>query len=564
MQAKFQDLIVRLSQMRVMPAAVAAATCPQSPQQIIAKLLDMGVPSDALTQALADVFSYPVYDKGRHGEFECACKRGRWGYTGGILFVACPFDSSLQPAVLLPADAYRNFTGFGLLPVSGEREDADADGYDRAQAEKIIRRWLERAIAQGATDLHIAPLTAKYIRVRTRVDGQLQTLDEIPVSGEETSYRFVSNMLLKMMNCATGSFIRPVDGRFEYQARGRCVEVRVAMRPVSIQGTPSQAFYLRLLGARGDAGLKSFSELGFSTRAQAVFTDIRRLSQGLVLITGPTGSGKSTTLYANLARIVNDDPWRSVQTLEDPVEFDIRGIDQTQINEDIGMGFHDGLKALMRSDVDVILVGEIRDPETARLAMRASLTGHLVFATVHARDALSVVERMLDLGVNAKALALVLSAVFAQRLVRKVCRACSSEVVFSECGESGRYADLFSPEDKLRTACAQGCAVCDRGYRDRRVVVECIRVSRCLAQAIAVGESVAVLEKIIAREGEETLWHNAASLVRRGETTLAECEKHLSLRWNRNQSETGADDLLNETTQLAPKPAVQPAINNHV
>ena len=163
------------------------------------------------------------------------------------------------------------------------------------------------------------------------------------------------------------------------------------MRPVNVQGTASQAFYLRLLGVHGMDGLKSFDDLGFSEHAQEVFADVRRLSQGLVLITGPTGSGKSTTLYANLARIVSDDPWRSVQTLEDPVEIDLRGVDQTQINDSAGMGFQDGLKALMRSDVDVILVGEIRDPETAKLAVRASLTGHLVFATVHARDALSAV-----------------------------------------------------------------------------------------------------------------------------------------------------------------------------
>ncbi len=528
MQAKFQELVANLSRMREMPAAVAAVTCPPSPQQTISKLLDMDVPPGALTQALAEVFDYPVYHKERHGEFAHACERGRWGYAGGILFVACPFDSGLQPAVLLPNRAYQDFSGFGLLPVSGEQGDVDADSYDRAQAEKVIRRWLGRAVAQGATDLHITPLTAKYVRVRVRVDGQLQTFDEIPISSEETSYRFVSNMLLKMMNCATGSFVRPVDGRFDYQVRGRNVEVRVAMRPVSVQGIFSQAFYLRLPGMHDAGSLKSFSALGFSARTQTMFADVRRLNQGLVLVTGPTGSGKSTTLYANLAKIVSDDPWRSVQTLEDPVELDIRGIDQTQINEDAGMSFHDGLKALMRSDVDVILVGEIRDPETARLAVRASLTGHLVFATVHARDTLSAVERMLDLGVQPKALALVLSAVFAQRLVRGVCPACSSEAAFTG---GGRYADLFAPSDKLRVARDEGCAACDQGYRGRCVAIECLRISRRFARAIADGESVAELEKIIAREGGETLWQNAASLIKRGETTLAECERHLSFWW---------------------------------
>ena len=521
-----------------MPAAVATATCPRSARQIIPKLLDVGVPAEVLTRSLAEVFGYPVYDRDVHGALVHACKNGEWGYAAGILFVSCPFDGSLQPAVLLPPEAYRDFTGFGLLPVSGENADPGSDGYDRAQAEKTIRRWLERATARGATDLHVAPLTGRYVRVRARIDGQLQTLDEIPMSGEETSFRFISNMLLKMMNCATGSFIRPIDGRFEYQASGRRVDVRVAMRPVSVRGMLSQAFYLRLLGTHATDGLKSFSALGFSERVQAVFADVRRLSQGLVLMTGPTGSGKSMTLYANLARIVRDDPWRSVQTLEDPVEIDMRGIDQTQINEEAGMSFHEGLKALMRSDVDVILVGEVRDPETAKLTVRSSLTGHLVFATVHAKSALSVVERMLDLGVNAKALSLVLSAVFSQRLVRRVCSACSREVAFSDHETDGYYADLFSPGDRLRLANARGCASCDRGYRGRRVVTECVRVSRPLARAIAAGEGTAGLESLAAREDGETLWQNAASLVKRGETTLAECERHLSFR--RGSSERGA------------------------
>ena len=542
MREKFQELIAQLLQLPAMPTAVATVTCPQSPQQIIPKLLDIGVPAEALTQALAEVFAYPIYYAHRHGEFAQACAQGRWGYVGGTLFVACPFDSSLQPAGLLPVNAYEGFTGFGLLPVSGEAGNS-GDDYDRVQAEKIIHRWLEHAVARSVTDLHIAPLTAKYIRVRARVDGQLQTLDEIPTSSEETGYRFISNMLLKMMGCATGSFIRPVDGRFEYQVRGKRVEVRVAMRPVSVQGTASQAFYLRLLGVHGGDGLKSFAELGFVEQTQAVFADVRRLSQGLVLITGPTGSGKSTTLYANLAKIVSDDPWRSVQTLEDPIEIDLRGVDQTQINESVGMGFHDGLKALMRNDVDVILVGEIRDPETARLAVRASLTGHLVFATVHARDALSAVERMCDLGVNVKALALVLAAVFAQRLLRRVCPACSSEITFSECSEREHYADLFLPQDKLKVPHAQGCSACEQGYRGRRVAIECVRVGRDLARAIAAGESVAEFERIIAREGGETLWHNAAALIKRGETTLAECVRHLSLRWERSRHDRNAKDL---------------------
>ena len=550
MQDKFQELIRVLSRLPTVPASVVTTTCPKSPQQIIQKLLDIDVPPEALTRALANVFAYPVYDKTRHGEIEYACPRQGWGYAAGTLFVACPFDGSLQPAALLPPDACESFSGFGLLPVSGVRGDFGDERYDRVQAEKIIRRWLEDGVGRSATDLHIAPLTAKYIRVRMRVDGELRTLDEIPMHGEETSYRFISNILLKMMSCESGNFIKPVDGRFEYHASGRCVEVRATMRPVNVQGVASQAFYLRLLGVQDAGALKTFSQLGFSPEVQATFADVRRLNQGLVLITGPTGSGKSTTLYANLARIVDDDPGRSVQTLEDPVELDIRGIDQTQINEVAGMGFHDGLRALMRSDVDVILVGEIRDPDTAGLAVRATLTGHLVFATVHARDALSAIERMVDLGVNAKALALVLSAVFAQRLMRKVCSECSGEVAFSRCERDERYADLFLPTDRLKEASPAGCASCDAGHRGRCVAIEYVRVSQRLSQAVATGESVAVLQRIIADEGGETLWENAASLAKRGEVTLAECVRRLPFSWQSNRWRGVRGDRFSEATPL--------------
>ncbi len=551
MQDKFQELIHGLSRSPAVPASVTATTCPKSSRQIIPKLLDIDVPPAVLTRTLADVFAYPVYEQARHGEFAYICPRREWGYAAGILFVACPFDSSLQPAVLLPPDACEGFSGFGLLPVSGVRVDPGDERYDRAQAEKMICRWLEESVGCHATDLHIAPLTAKYVRARIRVDGELRTLDEIPMSGEETSYRFISNILLKMMNCESGSFIKPVDGRFEYQASGRCVEVRAAMRPISVQGIASQAFYLRLLGVHDAGSLMTFSQLGFSPAVQAIFSDIRRLNQGLVLITGPTGSGKSTTLYANLAKIVEDDPGRSVQTLEDPVELDIRGIDQTQINEAIGMGFHDGLRALMRSDVDVILVGEVRDQDTASLAVRASLTGHLVFATVHARDALSAIERMIDLGVNPKALALVLSAVFAQRLVRRVCPQCCSERAFSRDRHDPRYADLFSLADRLKEANLAGCSRCDGGYRGRCVVIECARVSQCLSQAVATEAGVAVLQQVLAEEGSETLWENAASLVKRGEVTLAECVRQLPAHWQGNRRRDAQADRFSETTSCA-------------
>lgn len=527
MQAQFLALIDELRAQEALPATAAAATCPSEPQQIVPKLLDLGVAPAALSRALGKVFHCPVYAEATHGRLAHSGARGEWGYAAGVLFLACPFDRSLQPAVLLPEEARRAFKGFGVLPVAGAEAGGD-DGYALARAERVICRWLERAAELGATDIHVAPLTANYVRVRVRVDGRLQTLDEFPLKvqadasasgegagGEGAQYRFISNMILKMAGCQSGSFTRPLDGRFERKLGGRRLTVRMAMRPVAVQSVASQAFFLRLLGDHSAARPATVEALDLAPEAANFFAALRRLPQGLVLMTGPTGSGKSTTLYANLAQIAADEPWRSIQTLEDPVERNIEGLVQTQINEAAGMSFHDGLRALMRNDVDIILVGEIRDPQTAALAVRASLTGHLVFATVHAKSAPAVVGRMRDLGVGARPLAAVLAAAAAQRLLRRVCPHCSRAAPADAVAPPG----LFAPGDTARVASPEGCARCDGGYAGRALLVECLRFDRRLAAAVAADAPP--------DDGGAGLWRAAARLVASHKTTLEECRRQL-------------------------------------
>ena len=227
------------------------------------------------------------------------------------------------------------------------------------------------------------------------------------------------------------------------------------------------------------------------------------MNQSLVLIAGPTGSGKSTTLYANLREMLHEFPYRSIQTLEDPVECHIEGIEQTEINQHAGMGFDQGLRAMVRSDVDVILIGEIRDAETAQLAIRASLTGHLVFATVHAKSALAAVERMVDFGVSRKMLAMVLSRIFSQRLVGGVCQSCLG---------------------KDSTKCSS-CA--GEGSSGRHLVAEVVHVNAVLAEAIARGDSFYQLENIVDDPKNLLLWDCAHELIKNKLVNYAECVRHL-------------------------------------
>lgn len=526
MNAQFSALLNRLAQQVGTPAAVLSATCPDDIRQIIPKLLDIGASPTALTSALSELFSYPVYDSEVHGDFQYqGCD---WAFADNILFLACPFDPSLQPAAVLPDEARSRCRGFGILPLQIHDEDQSAPSDDRAQAKRMIDRWLEQAIQHAATDLHIAPLSSNYLRVRMRVDGRLQTMDEIPMQSEQINYLFISNTLLHLAGCQTGNFIKPVDGRFIHRRANGNVEVRLAMHPVSVYGVNSQAFYLRLLSLHGGKDVLTIEQLGLPDEVEQTFAMVCRMQHGLVLMTGPTGSGKSTSLYAHLLQIAKEAPWRSIQTLEDPVEHNIKGIEQTQINEAVGMSFHQGLRSLIRSDVDVILVGEVRDSQTARLAVRASLTGHLVFATVHAKDALSAIERMIDLEVSPQSLALVLVVVFAQRLLRTVCRRCSSSIRFADCQPMTGHA-LLPAEQSLRLASKDGCEHCLMGYHGRHAVIEYIRVSSKLAAAISAGGSYTALRTAAMASPHLFLWPSAVFLLQQGLTTLDECERQLPL-----------------------------------
>lgn len=504
------------------------STCPTETGAVVAKYLDSGVSPGDLTTALAEVFDYPVYDKKRHGKAMVRCPRGEWllAQEPSVLFVADPFRK-ISPDWILEKPRADKITAWGLLPAARVVEKRNTEEVE-AESTNLIRKWLSAAFQQAATDVHITPLNTAYVRIAFRIDGQLVTHEDLHLNTftDNSTYQYVCNVLMRMCGIEAGMFLRPQDGQFTYDFdSGRALEVRVAMRPVCVAGECTQSFWLRLLNPQSHHRCRSLHKLGLAPETEQLLRRLSHSNQKLILLTGPTGSGKSTTLYCVLQTIQEELSWKSIQTLEDPVEVYVDGIHQTQINADAGMSFAQGLRSLMRSDVDVILIGEIRDEDTAQLAVRASLTGHLVLATVHCPSAVEAVGRMLDFRVSPQLLATVLAASFAQRLVRKSCPFCSDAVPYRELADdlNNDYSTLFADDDLIRPE-SPGCDRCRGGYNGRLLVSEALPVSKSLALAIIHEDHFRIQRHA---EHAITLWQHAARLVRSRQTSLNECERQL-------------------------------------
>lgn len=502
-EAYFIRLLDRLDQQGQLPVAARQCSMPEG-NAVVSKLLELGIEPDALSRVMAEVFEVPLYSQTRDGKLDFTSKDGRWGVKNKRFFMSNPFAWDQQPSAVLSPHESRAIRDFGILPIASHTKSAPARE-DAVEAEVHLKNWIQQAIQMGASDVHITPLSANYVRIKIRMDGSLQVLTEIPMYYDRpgSSYHNISNLLMRFAGLESGSFRRPIDGRFHTHFLPQQIEIRMHMRPVVVQGIASQAFYLRLFNQQHTEKLKRVGVLNLPMKVATAYTEARRLNQSLVLVAGPTGSGKSTSLYANLREILHESPYRSIQTLEDPVECHIEGIEQTEINQHSGLGFEQGLRAMMRSDVDVILVGEIRDAETAKLAIRASLTGHLVFATIHAKSALAAIERMVDFGVSRKMLTMVLSRVFSQRLVRRLCQTCFGKN-------------------------AESCPSCaGEGFQGRLLLAEVVHLNTALCEAIARGDSFYQIETITQDPKNLTLWECANDFIRRKLTSYAECVKHL-------------------------------------
>lgn len=338
------------------------------------------------------------------------------------------------------------------------------DVADRPPVIKLVNLILFEAVQAGASDIHIQP-SEQYLTVRLRIDGVLFDSVKAPKDMQDEVISRIK--ILGKMNIAEKRL--PQDGRATAQVADRLIDLRIASLPAS----HGERVVIRLLDK--SARLYTLPELGMDPLALARFRKLIHLEHGLVLVTGPTGSGKSTTLYAALQEINTKD--RNVITLEDPIEYQLEGISQTQVNVKKGLTFASGLRNVLRQDPDIIMIGEIRDHETAVMAIQSALTGHLVFSTLHTNDAASAITRMLDLGIEPYLLSSSLLAVLAQRLIRQVCGDCRTErPVSADELEFLEEAKLEPALEKL--AVGQGCENCRQsGYRGRLGIFELLTVN---------------------------------------------------------------------------------------
>jgi type II secretory ATPase GspE/PulE/Tfp pilus assembly ATPase PilB-like protein len=399
----------------------------------------------------------------------------------------------------------------GTEDLAPPEADIDDDAGDDASAAKLVEGLLARAAAEGATDIHVEPW-GRELAIRMRVDGELEA---IPLPAGASSLRRSVVARLKVMAKLDLSERRtPQDGRFTAETGGRRFDVRVSTLP-AVHG---ESVSLRLLETESTPPV--LAELGLPSAALSAFSEATASPHGIIVVTGPTGSGKTTTLAALMRSVMR--PGLRAVTVEDPVERELPGTVQVQVRPELGLGFAQVLRSVLRQDPDLILVGEIRDRETADIAVRASLTGHLVLTTLHANDSAGAVERLRDLGVEPFLLASSLRLAASQRLVRKVCPECSKKAVLSTelIAAAGRALGRVPKPEGLREG--NGCRFCRGGYRGRTAIAEALRASAAVRALIANRASATEVRTLAISEGMVTLPEEALRAAEAGITTLAE------------------------------------------
>lgn len=387
--------------------------------------------------------------------------------------------------------------------------DLGEDASKEAPMIRLVNQLIAMGIQSRVTDIHVEP-EEQYLRVRMRIDGILAQELLIPKPFQAP----IIARLKLMANLNLTEKRTPQDGRITFTLGHRRIDLRVSTLPTNF----GESIVLRVLD-KGSLKLE-FNALGFTTKDESRIQSLIQRPHGIILVTGPTGSGKTTTLYTALRHVNAKE--KSVFTLEDPIEYQMPMIRQTQVNADIGMTFATGLRALLRQDPDVILVGEIRDQETADLAMRAALTGHLVFSTLHTNDALGAIPRLIDMGVEPFLLASALTAVIGQRLVRCICPGCKVEREDA----TQVLAELqveFPVDIPLKLWTGKGCQTCNNtGYFGRAGIYEIILVTDQLHAPIVHGPDIAAIRAMIHKQGMPTMFQDGLQKALNGVTTLEE------------------------------------------
>lgn len=372
---------------------------------------------------------------------------------------------------------------------------------------RIVDTLLAHAIMRAASDIHFEPM-AQQLRIRLRIDGVLY--DHEPIEAQVMQQMLARLKVLANINIAEKRV--PQDGKFRIVSDGNEVDLRVSTFP-TLYG---EKIVVRILD-RADHTI-SLDRLGFDTPMCTAVKDIITKASGFFLVSGPTGSGKTTTLYAALSAI--NSPEKNIITLEDPVEYFVPGITQGQIHPDAGFTFEKGIRSLLRQDPDIVMVGEIRDKQTARIAIEAALTGHLVFSTVHTNDAPSVVMRLMDMGIEPFLINAAITGVLAQRLARKICDVCKIERAPNE----QEVALLKKINASLKSVyIGTGCQEClGLGYKGRIGIFELLGMSNSLRSLIVQNPSFEDIQKKAQHEGMRTLLQDGFAKVEQGIISLQE------------------------------------------
>ncbi|MBD3318256.1 MAG: type II/IV secretion system protein, partial [Chitinivibrionales bacterium] len=398
------------------------------------------------------------------------------------------------------------------LEIIRESDDEKLTDEEGKQVIKIVNLMVTQAVTEGATDIHIEPME-RYVRLRYRIDGELIQRNPIPLQLRAQ----ITSRIKIMASMDIAERRKPQDGHFQIRHQNREIDLRVSTFPTMTRARGvNEKIVMRVIDQQGKQ-LK-LEDLGFLPNTLAKFDEMIRKPDGILLVTGPTGSGKSSTLYAALQRInMHYQNKRNVITMEDPVESNIDGISQGQINPKAGFDFADGMRAILRQDPDIIMIGEMRDHETCEMAIRAAITGHLVFSTLHTNDSPSAYTRLLDMGMEPYLLASTIRAVLAQRLVRKICSRCRETY-----DPEPTLLDQLGLRQGLQLYRGKGCRACNgTGYAGRMGIFELLvpdqEVKRMVTNRTGSGE---IMDYALTAGLMESLRRDGLRKVVAGATTL--------------------------------------------
>ncbi|PQJ96267.1 type II secretion system ATPase GspE [Chromatium okenii] len=502
-----RDMARQMAEVLALPLVEAAAfpTEPVREEQLTlrflkdSKVLPLVLTDNALTLALANPLDNFV-----------------------LAAVAMATEKTVHAAVGLPSEIEaaiaRLYEAPAAAPAHSEADFGDFDEEDiehlkdlasEAPVIRMVNQLIQKAVESRASDIHIEPF-ADVLKVRYRVDGILKEVDAPPA---RSTAAIISRIkIMAKLNIAERRL--PQDGRIPIRIQGRELDLRVSTVPTMF----GESVVLRLLDK--ESVRFDLDALGFDGAPRERLHRILEQPYGILLVTGPTGSGKSTTLYTALSRLNTEG--RKIITVEDPVEYQLPGINQIQVKAAIGMTFSGALRAIVRQDPDIIMVGEMRDVETARIAVQSALTGHVVLSTLHTNDAASGVTRLLDMGVEDYLLTSTINGILAQRLVRRLCPQCRQAYrALPELAE--RFAHMAGVSGAVDLHRASGCEACnDSGYRGRLVITEVLLMTDQIRKAVLAHATATEIRRIAVSEGMETMYQDGLRKALDGRTTIEE------------------------------------------